>query len=155
MQACEKCGAPARPGDDLCRFCGSPVYDLLTDEETATLVKVFLESLDKSLKDVNGPRVLTAFAALVILPFGVFFGMRALGIGWVVISASVCFVALGGFLCVGAAVQVEQDLLFERSLKKRLSDFLAENRMEKSRLLLVAHKVMQPGSEIVKKLSKL
>ncbi|MCC6128910.1 MAG: hypothetical protein IT186_03195 [Acidobacteria bacterium] len=155
MRACQKCGAPAGPGDELCRFCGSPVYRQLTDEETEALVKVFLESQDKALKGLNGPRVWAAFAALVVLPFAAYFGSRALGAGWLVATSAVLFVIAACFAGVGGAVQVEQDLHFDRTVKGKIGEFLQENRLEKARFLLAAHKGMPPDSEVMKRLAKL
>lgn len=155
MLSCQKCGAPARPEEELCRFCGSPINRELTEEETETLVKVFLESQEKALKGVNGPRVWGAFAACVLLPFAVYFGMRAIGTGWLMTACAVLVSVAAGFAMIGGAVQVEQDLFFERTLKGRIQQFLDENRLEKARLLLAAHKVVGPNSEVMKRLSTL
>ncbi|KAA0256269.1 zinc ribbon domain-containing protein [Acidobacteria bacterium ACD] len=155
MPACPSCGAPARPGEEACRFCGGPVRPELSGEETETLVRVFLEAQEKALRGVNGPRIWAAGVALVVLPVGAFLGVRALGHGWPAAAALAVFTVLACFLFLGVAVQAEQDLFFERTLRGRIRGFLEENRLDAAKLLVLASRVMKPDAELMKRLANL
>lgn len=155
MRACPRCGAPVSPEQESCGFCGGSVRRELSDEDAETLVRVFLEAQEKALRGVNGPRIWAAGVALVVLPIGLFLGIRALGHGWPAAGALAAFTALACFLFIGVAIQVEQDLFFDRTLRGRIRAFLEENRLDPARLLVLASRVMKPDAELMKRLANL
>ncbi len=155
MGACGSCGARSRAGDETCAFCGNDLFEALNTAEVEELSRVFLTTLNESLKNANGPRVWAAVPCLAIFPVLAYLICRYYQTGWIATGTAIVFAVVLALLVLGLAVQEEQELFFERSLKKKILDFLEEHRIEKTRFLLAASKVMPAKSEILKHVAKL
>lgn len=153
---CPHCGGALEGRKNYCHYCGVQLQQVLTDDELVDACITLIESMNKSLDDINSSKVLNYFLFGVIIgPIALFYIIKYMGGSvasqWIISI----LIAFAGLVLVGFSLQKDQEVMFRQDFKPKILRFLERNDMRSEEFLSIAKGVLHKGSPFYENLDKL